>query len=139
MEARAEITGLTRGSTKAHICRAALESIAYRSKDVIDVMQQDSGMKLTAIKVDGGASRSNILMQIQSDMNRSDVIRPKSIETTAMGAAYMAGLAVGFWDSVEEIQKIWQEDRIFTPIMSETDSYSLYKGWKDAVNKCLNK
>ena len=88
-------------------------------------------MKLTAIKVDGGASRSNILMQIQSDLNRSDVIRPKSIETTAMGAAYMAGLAVGFWDSVEEIQKIWQEDQVFTPEMSETDSHSLYKGWKE--------
>lgn len=138
MEVRAELSGMTRGTNKAHICRAALESIAYRSKDVIDIMQKDSGMELTAIKVDGGASRSNILMQFQSDMNRSNVIRPKSIETTAMGAAYMAGLAVGYWTSLEEIQKIWKEDRIFSPKMSENNSKKMYKGWIDAVVRCLN-
>ncbi|OQY34721.1 MAG: glycerol kinase [Spirochaetaceae bacterium 4572_59] len=138
MEARAELSGMTRGTNKAHICRAALESIAYRSKDVIDIMQKDSGMELTAIKVDGGASRSNILMQFQSDMNRSNVIRPKSIETTAMGVAYMAGLAVGYWDSLEEIQQMWKEDRVFSPEMSENNSKKLYKGWIDAVKRCLN-
>ena len=138
MDARAELTGLTRGTGREQICRAALESIAYRSKDVIDIMQKDSGVKLRAIKVDGGASRSDILMQFQSDLNRSRVIRPRSIETTAMGAAYLAGLAVGYWKNLDDIKGIWEEERIFSPHMDEKRSKSLYKGWRMAVQKCLN-
>jgi len=138
MEARASLTGLTRGTGKAQICRAALESIAYRSRDVIEVMEKDAGISMRAIKVDGGASRSDILMQFQSDITDSNVIRPESIETTAMGAAYLAGLAVGYWDSLDEIRKIWKEDRVFTTEMSEKNRELLYKGWKDAVSKCLN-
>lgn len=137
MEARASISGLTRGSDKRHICRAALESIAFRSRDVIDVMKAESGLSLHSIKVDGGASRSDILMQIQSDFTNSEVIRPKSIETTALGAAYLAGLAVGFWKSMDEISKIWKEDRIFVPSMNEETREILYDGWKEAVKKCL--
>ncbi|MDC7241629.1 MAG: glycerol kinase GlpK [Spirochaetales bacterium] len=137
MEARASISGLTRGSDKRHICRAALESIAFRSRDVIDVMKAESGLSLHSIKVDGGASRSDILMQIQSDFTNSEVIRPKSIETTALGAAYLAGLAVGFWKSMDEISKIWKEDRIFVPSMNEETRETLYDGWKEAVKKCL--
>ncbi len=137
MEARASISGLTRGSDKRHICRAALESIAFRSRDVIDVMKEESGIPLQSVKVDGGASRSDILMQIQSNISNSEVIRPKSIETTALGAAYLAGLAVGFWKSMDEISKIWKEDRIFSPCMDEETRESLYSGWKDAVKKCL--
>ncbi len=137
MTAKAEITGLTRASGKEHICRAALESIAYRSKDVMDIMQKDAGLTLGAIKVDGGASRSDVLMQFQSDLCRTDVIRPLNIETTAMGAAYFAGLAVGFWDSLDEIRRIWKEDRVFTPCMDEKTSSRYYRGWQSAVKKCL--
>ena len=139
MEARAELTGMTRATGKEHICRAALESIAFRSKEIIDIMQKDSGIHLKGIKVDGGAARSNILMQIQSDLNRSSVIRPRIIETTALGAAFFAGLAVGFWKDLEEIRKIWSEDNVFQPEMSEKESASLYDGWKKAVRKCLTR
>jgi glycerol kinase len=138
MEARAAITGLTRASNKRHICRAALESIAYRSWDVMKIMQEESQIPMKRIKVDGGASRSNILMQFQSDISHSEVIRPKSIETTALGAAYLAGLAVGFWQSMDEIGKIWMEDRVFKPSMSEEERISMYDGWKNAVRKCLS-
>lgn len=137
MEARASISGLTRGSDKRHICRAALESIAFRSRDVIDVMAEESGIPLQSIRVDGGASRSNILMEIQSNISASEVIRPKSIETTALGAAYLAGLAVGYWESIGDISSIWQEDRVFKPSMPEAEREELYKGWKEAVKKCL--
>ncbi|MBF9018420.1 MULTISPECIES: glycerol kinase GlpK [unclassified Oceanispirochaeta] len=137
MEARASISGLTRGSDKRQICRAALESIAFRTRDVIDVMAEESGIPLNCIRVDGGASRSNILMEIQSNISNTMVIRPKSIETTALGAAYLAGLAVGFWKSMDEISNIWQEDRIFTPSMDSDERESLYEGWKIAVKKCL--
>ncbi len=137
MDSRAELTGLTRATMKEHICRAALEAIAFRSKEVIDIMEKDSGITLKGIKVDGGASRSNILMQIQSDVNRSDVIRPQVIETTALGAAFFAGLATGYWENLEEIQKIWAEDKVFQPVMSPNESSALYAGWKRAIRKCL--
>ena len=137
MDARAELTGMTRATGKEHICRAALESIAFRSKEIIDIMQNDSGIHLQGIKVDGGASRSDILMQIQSDLNRSSVIRPRVIETTALGAAFFAGLAVGYWKDPGEIRNIWEEDRIFQPGISEEESRILYDGWKNAVKKCL--
>ena len=137
MESRATISGLTRAADKRHVCRAALESIAYRSRDVIDVMAEESGIPLRYIKVDGGASRSNILMQFQSDINNCEVIRPKSIETTAYGAAYLAGLAVGFWKSIDEISTIWEKDKSFIPSMKEEKRDSLYKGWQKAVKDCL--
>jgi len=137
MEARAAITGMTRGTDKRHICRAALESIAYRSWDVMKLMQQESGISLKSIKVDGGASKSNILMQFQSDISGSDVIRPRSIETTALGAAYLAGLATGFWKSINEISTIWTEDRTFSPVMPTAEKNKLYANWISAVEKCL--
>jgi glycerol kinase len=138
MGARAGIVGLTRGANKTHICRAALESIAYRSLEVLEVMEKDSGIKLKTLKVDGGASQSNFMMQFQSDIIDSHVVRPASIETTAQGAAYLAGLATGFWDSTEQLKKIWSEDRRFIPDMDEKRRKKLFSGWKHAVARCLD-
>ncbi|MDC7220105.1 MAG: glycerol kinase GlpK [Spirochaetales bacterium] len=138
MGARAGIVGLTRGANKAHICRAALESIAYRTREIVEVMEKDSGLKLQSVKVDGGASRSNILMQFQSDILDTEVVRPASIETTALGAAYLAGLAVGFWESVEDLKVIWAEDRCFEPAMTEKRREELFAGWNHAVGRCLD-
>ncbi len=138
MMARAGVVGLTRSANKAHICRAALESIAYRSRDILEVMEKDSGLSLRTLKVDGGASRSNIMMQFQADILNSEVVRPASIETTALGAAYLAGLAVGFWPSVDVLRDIWEEDHRFIPVMEETRRADLYEGWKHAVERCLD-
>ncbi len=135
MDARAGITGLTRAAGKAHIVRAALESIAYRTKDVVDVMEKEAGIKLVDIRVDGGACRNNFLMQFQSDILDSSIVRPENIETTAMGAAYLAGLAVGFWSGIGEIKKIWKEDRVFSPEMEKEKRNNLYLGWIDSVKK----
>lgn len=135
MDARAGITGLTRAAGKAHIVRAALESIAYRTKDVVDVMEKEAGIKLIDIRVDGGACMNNFLMQFQSDILDSSIVRPENIETTAMGAAYLAGLAVGFWSDISEIRKIWKEDRVFYPDMEKEKRNNLYLGWKDSVKK----
>ncbi len=137
MEARAGIIGLTRGAKRAHIIRAAEESIAYRTKDVAMVMEEESGIKLSDIRVDGGASKDNFLMQFQSDILGSTIIRPKNIETTAMGAAYLAGLAVGFWSDLSRIKEIWQEDRVFSPKFELEKRTSLYADWKEAVNRIL--
>ncbi|MCD6397602.1 MAG: glycerol kinase GlpK [Spirochaetaceae bacterium] len=137
MEARAGIVGLTRGAKRAHIIRAAEESIAYRTKDVAMVMEEESGIKLSDIRVDGGASKDNFLMQFQSDILGSSIIRPKNIETTAMGAAYLAGLAVGFWSDLSRIKEIWQEDRVFSPKFELEKRTSLYADWKEAVNRIL--
>ncbi|MDC7222578.1 MAG: glycerol kinase GlpK [Spirochaetales bacterium] len=138
MNARAGIVGLTRGANKSHICRAALESVAYRSREILEVMEKDSGLKLQTLKVDGGASRSNIMMQFQSDILNAQVVRPASIETTALGAAYLAGLGAGFWESVEDIRHIWEVERRFEPTMDEKGRDKLYGGWKHAVDRCLN-
>ncbi|MBI1822135.1 MAG: glycerol kinase GlpK [Nitrospirae bacterium] len=135
MEARGIIVGLTRGAGRAHIARAALESIAYQVKDLMTVMEQDSGFSLQDLRVDGGAVKNNFLMQFQSDMINTPLIRPKVTETTAMGAAYLAGLAVGFWKNLEEIQKNWQEERRFLPSMGETQRNQYYNEWKRAVEK----
>lgn len=135
MAARAGIVGLTRAAGKAHIVRAALESIAYRTKDVVDVMEKETGIKLTDIRVDGGACRNDFLMQFQSDILDSSIVRPENIETTAMGAAYLAGLAVGFWADISGIRKIWKEDRVFNPGMDRKKRNNLYLGWKDSVEK----
>ena len=135
MYARGAIFGLTRGANRNHIIRAALESIAYQSRDLIDAMQEDSGCKLTSIKVDGGASRNNLLMQFQADITGSEVVRPIITETTALGAAYLAGLAVGFWNSKEEIATKWAISEKYAPKLDEYAKEKLYKGWKKAVER----
>lgn len=135
MYARGAIFGLTRGANRNHIIRAALESIAYQSRDLIDAMQEDSGCKLTSIKVDGGASRNNLLMQFQADITGSEVVRPIITETTALGAAYLAGLAVGFWNSKEEIATKWAISEKYAPKLDEDAKEKLYKGWKKAVER----
>jgi glycerol kinase len=137
MYARGTIMGLTRGSTREHIVRATLESIAYQTKDVLNAMQEDSKIQLKALKVDGGASANNFLMQFQSDILDVSVNRPKSIETTALGSAYLAGLAVGFWSSKEEIKQNQNMNKEFTSNMSEEIRNKLYKGWEKAVRRAL--
>ena len=137
MYARGAIFGLTRGSTSPHIIRATLESLAYQTRDVLGAMNTDSGIKLTSLKVDGGASANNLLMQFQSDILGVPVERPKIVETTALGAAYLAGLAVGFW-AKEEIEDKWQLDTRFTPQMEEDKKEKLYKTWQVAVKRTMN-
>lgn len=138
MYARGTIVGLTRGSNRNHIIRAALESIAYQSKDLIDAMKEDSGLDLTSLKVDGGAVANNFLMQFQSDILNIEVLRPEIIETTALGAAYLAGLATGFWKDKEEIIKKQKLNRKFLPNLSEELRSKYFKGWKKAVEKAEN-
>ena len=133
--ARGTMVGLTRGANRNHIIRAALESIAYQSRDVLDAMQQDSGIKLAALKVDGGAVANDFLMQFQADMMHTPVVRPTRIETTAMGAAFLAGLAVGFWKSSEELEDKFSVDREFIPQMDRDDRAKRYNGWKKAVER----
>ncbi|MBE5911596.1 glycerol kinase GlpK [Pseudobutyrivibrio sp.] len=131
--ARGAITGLTRGVNKYHLIRATLESLAYQTYDVLHAMELDSGKHLTALKVDGGASNNNFLMQFQSDIINTDVLRPSCVETTAMGAAYLAGLAVGYWKSKEDVIKNWSVDREFKPEMTNADRTAAIKGWSKAV------
>ena len=135
MYARGTIVGLTRGANAAHICRSVLEAIAYQMTDLLEAMKQDSEIQLSELRVDGGASVSNIMMQIQADMIRTNVNRPKMVETTAIGAAYLAGLAVGFWESTEEIEKIREVDRVFEPQMDMEKREKRYKGWLRAVER----
>ncbi len=131
--ARGTIVGLTRGVNKCHIIRATLESLAYQVNDILQAMQADSGINLAALKVDGGASSNNFLMQFQSDICNSPVERPQCVETTAMGAAYLAGLAVGFWKSKEDVKNNSKLDKIFTPQMEDEKRARLVKGWNKAV------
>ena len=138
MYARGTIVGLTRGVKKAHICRAALEGIAYEVRDVLDEMVRDSGTSINTLNVDGGACVSNVMMQFQSDILNTKVCRPKNVETTALGAAYLAGLAVGFWKSKEEILQRRETDKIFEPSMSDERRTELYSGWKKAVERAKN-
>jgi glycerol kinase len=137
MYARGLIIGITRGTTREHIVRATLESIAYQTRDVLEAMIQDSGIKLQSLRVDGGAVVNNFLMQFQSDILGVPVERPVVNETTALGAAYLAGLAVGYWQSTEEIENLWQMDKKFEPKMSQEEREKLYKGWKKAVSRAL--
>lgn len=137
MYARGTIVGLTRGVNNAHIARAVLESIAFQMTDLLEAMQKDSGICITDLRVDGGASVSNIMMQIQSDFIGAEVNRPKTVETTALGAAYLAGLAVGFWKDLEEIEKIREVDRIFSPEMDREKRDELYRNWKRAVERSM--
>ena len=131
--ARGVITGLTRGTNKNHIIRATLDSIAYQVNDVLSAMEADSDIALGALKVDGGAAANNYLMQTQSDISSVPVLRPRCVETTAMGAAYLAGLSVGFWKNTEEIKENWAVDREFTPDISEDARSQRLAGWKKAV------
>ncbi len=133
--ARGTIVGITRGVNKYHIIRATLESLAFQVNDVISAMQADSGITLSTLKVDGGASANNFLMQFQSDIMGAPVHRPVCVETTAMGAAYLAGLSVGYWESKEAVVKNWQIDKIFSPDMAEAEKTELVNGWNKAV-KC---
>ena len=133
--ARGSVHGLTRGSTKAHLARAALESVAFQSADVLSAMEEDAGLTLHELRVDGGASTNDLLMQFQADILGVPVVRPKVTETTALGAAYLAGLAVGFWRDEEEIAGQWQEDRRFEPGMSVDERDSLLAKWHRAVDR----
>ena len=136
--ARGAVFGLTRGSNRNHLARAALESIAYQVRDVLEALKEDSGLDFDEIKVDGGAAANNFLMQFQADMMGKTVIRPKVIETTALGAAYLAGLAVNYWTSQKEIMNLWQADRSFEPQMDEEIRQRQYGLWKKAVSRALD-
>jgi glycerol kinase len=131
--ARGAIFGLTRGTSRAHLVRATLESLAYQSYDVIRTMQGDSGMRLSSLKVDGGASANDFLVQFQADLLGCPVVRPKLVETTALGAAYLAGLATGYWDGLDQIRANWACDRQFEPTMQPAQRDALLAGWSDAV------
>ncbi|MDI3527001.1 MAG: glycerol kinase [Tenuifilum sp.] len=133
--ARGLMIGISRGTTRAHIARAALESIAFQTMDVLDVMEKDTGIKVAELRVDGGASANNLLMQFQSDVLGINVNRPKTIETTAMGAAYLAGLATGYWKDINEIKKLWQLDNTFTPSMPAEKLDKMKEKWTDAVER----
>ncbi len=135
--ARGSMFGVTRGTTKAHIARAALESICYQATDVLKAMESDSGISIKELRVDGGATINNLLMQFQSDILQVGVVRPKVYETTASGAAYLAGLAVGYWSSVEEVQKQWQADKTFKPAMATDKTAVLMRGWQRAVKASI--
>ena len=135
--ARGTIFGLTRGTITAHIARAAIDSIAYQTYDVLKAMEADAGISIAELRVDGGATINNSLMQFQSDILNTKVIRPKITETTALGAAYLAGLAVGYWKNIEEIQKQWQVDKEFSPSMNDEKRNELVNGWQRAVNAAI--
>ncbi|CAN5459998.1 glycerol kinase GlpK [soil metagenome] len=137
-DARGAIVGLSRFNTNAHVARAALEAICYQSRDVVDAMEADSGVHLEVLKVDGGITANNLCMQIQSDVLGVDVVKPVVAETTALGAAYAAGLAVGFWDNPDDLRANWQEDKRWTPTWSEDQRSSGYAGWQKAVQRTLD-
>ncbi|HET9055790.1 MAG TPA: glycerol kinase GlpK [Chitinophagaceae bacterium] len=135
--ARGTMVGLTRGSSAAHIARAALESICFQTMDVLKAMEKDSGISIRELRVDGGAATNNLLMQFQSDILNTKVLRPKITETTALGAAYLAGLAVGYWNNIEDIQQQWQIDHSFLPSMHDKQREDLSEGWKKAVTTAI--
>ena len=137
-DARGAIVGITRGFSRAHLVRATLESLAYQTYDIARAMEQDNCIPIRELKVDGGACANNFLMQFQSDILGSRVVRPQCIETTALGAAYLAGLAVGYWDSLEDVRRNWAEDKVFEPIMPADRSEALLKGWHRAVKCALD-
>ena len=137
--AKGSINGITRGTTAAHIARAALEGIAFQTMDIVSAMEKDAGVALSGLKVDGGASRNNLLMQFQSDILGTSVVRPKVTETTALGAAYLAGLAVGFWGSLDEVKAQWEAERSFSPSMDAESVAAAKKGWADAVSRTLTR
>lgn len=136
--ARGTIVGITRGTTSSHIALAALESIAFQTMDVLKAMEADSSIAIKELRVDGGATANNLLMQFQSDILNCKVVRPEITETTALGAAYLAGLAVGYWKSMDEIQQQWQIENVFTSSMSNEIRNELSNGWKKAVNAAIS-
>ena len=136
--ARGTIVGITRGVNKYHIIRATLESIAYETSDVLSAMEKDSGVKLSELKVDGGASANNFLMQTQADIINATVVRPSCLESTAMGAAFLAGLAVGYWNSVDELRTVISIDRVYKPEIDEEERQSRLDGWKKAVSRSFD-
>lgn len=136
MYARGAIFGLTRGTTKSHLIRATLESLAYQTRDVLDAMQKDADQKIAALRVDGGASANDMLMQFQSDILGTTVERPRVLETTALGAAYLAGLGTGFWHA-EDLDTVWQSDAAFMPQMEDSKRSGLYKQWQKAVKRSM--
>jgi glycerol kinase len=137
MYAKGLIIGITRGTERKHIARATLEAIAYLTRDVLEAMISDTGKSIPRLKVDGGAAKSDFLMQFQADITGIEVWRPKVFETTSLGAAYLAGLAVGFWRDLEEIRANWALDRIFKPSMDPERRERLYAGWRAAVKRAL--
>ena len=132
------IYGLTRGTTAAHIARAALEGIAFQTMDIVNAMEKDAGVKLAELKVDGGASRNNLMMQFQADILGTRVIRPKVTETTAMGACYLAGLATGYWKDLDEIKQQWSAETEFSPLAPAEKVMNLRNGWRDAIGRALS-
>lgn len=136
--ARGALFGMTRGTTRAHIARAALEAIAFQSADVLQAMEKDAGQSLSELRVDGGAARNDLLMQFQADLLGVPVVRPQVTETTALGAAYLAGLAVGFWQDEAELTAMWRADRRFEPSMAEDRRSALFADWHRAVERCLH-
>jgi glycerol kinase len=134
-DARGLITGLTLGSTRAHLVRATLEAIAYQTRELVDAMQADSGASLKELRVDGGAAQNDFLMQFQADMLGCRIVRPVDTETTALGAAYLAGLATGVWKNTAEVEQFWRADKVFEPQMDTTQREELFAGWKKAVAK----
>jgi len=131
--ARGTIVGITRGSKDSHIARAALESIAFQTMDVLKAMEADAGIDIKELRVDGGATINNQLMQFQSDVLNTSVIRPSITETTALGAAYLAGLGVGYWNDIDEIERYWQKEKTFTPSMNDERRSDMQKQWKRAI------
>jgi len=138
-DARGLISGITRGTKRGHIARAAIEAICYQSKDVILAMERDSAIKIKSLKVDGGAVSNDLLCQLQSDILGREVVRPKVIETTSLGAAYLAGLAAGYWKNSRSLKKRWKVDRVFKPKMPKSVSDRLYGGWLEAVSRTLSR
>jgi glycerol kinase len=136
-DARGTICGLTRGSKKEHLVRAALESVAYQVNDVLCAMEKDAGMAVNALAVDGGASKNNFLMQFQADISHKTVVRPSVVETTALGAAYLAGLTVGYWKGIDDIKQNSMAAEMFTPSLSEEKRTKWLNGWKQAVEKTM--
>jgi glycerol kinase len=133
--ARGAILGITRGTSKEQVVRATVEAMAYQTRDVLEAMRQDSGVEVAALRVDGGASVMDVLLQFQSDLLGIEVQRPIVAETTALGAAYLAGLAVGYWKNIDEIESIWRAEKTFTPVSDRTGADSKYAGWKRAVER----
>jgi glycerol kinase len=133
--ARGTIVGLTRGTTRAHIARATLEAIAFQSAELIEAMSADSGISLSELRVDGGATANNLLMQMQADLLGVPVVRPVVTETTALGAAYLAGLGVGFWKDEAEIARLWARDRVFEPAQPRQEAAARFGEWKRAVER----
>lgn len=131
--ARGTIVGITRGCSKEHFIRAVLESMAYQTKDILEVMKKESGVDITGLKVDGGASMNNFLMQFQADILDVEVLRPECVETTALGAAYLAGIAVGYWDNVNDVRENWVLSKTFVPQIAEEEREKILKGWTRAV------